>query len=214
MPRPVRQEDLDFASCENDRYESEIVKWKNQQKLEALEQDAIEVQKILSNIKKAAVKKFEEAEKKRAEELQKWRQLYERIEMDYEKERIQRQREFESQQAKWKQMTEDYELMVKKKVEAEQERVRKDEEAKKQDAINKQKALEPQKITPFLLCTCIHITGAELVRVYQSDALRLLSVVHKAYVLQPPPEVRALLTTSPSAMSRLKTMLEEAIKNG
>ncbi|CAG8720672.1 16502_t:CDS:2 [Acaulospora morrowiae] len=74
--------------------------------------------------------------------------------------------------------------------------------------------LKPKKITPFLLCTCIQITGAELIRVYRDDALKLFSVVCKAYVLQPPPEVRELLTISPSAMSRLKTMLENASQKG
>ncbi|CAG8720677.1 16503_t:CDS:2 [Acaulospora morrowiae] len=104
MPRPVRQEDLDFVSCENDRYESEIVKWRKHQMLEALEQDAVEVQRILYAARSSALKKFEEAEQRRTEEFQKWKQLYEKIEADYEKERLQRKLDFEAQQAQWKKL--------------------------------------------------------------------------------------------------------------
>jgi hypothetical protein len=53
-----------------------------------------------------------------------------------------------------------------------------------------------------------------MVQVYKGQARKLFLVVYKVYVQQPPPEVKALLTSSPAAMSRLKTFLEGASQRG
>ncbi|CAG8808386.1 22467_t:CDS:2, partial [Racocetra persica] len=74
--------------------------------------------------------------------------------------------------------------------------------------------LRPQKITPSLLYICLKITGSSLYRAYNHHALKLFSVVYKSYVQNPPLEVQSLLTSSPAAMSRLRTLLEDASKKG
>ena len=51
-------------------------------------------------------------------------------------------------------------------------------------------------------------------QVYKGQAKKLIIVIYKSYVQQPPPEVKALLTSSPAAMSRLKTFLEDASQKG
>lgn len=53
-----------------------------------------------------------------------------------------------------------------------------------------------------------------MVQVYKGQATKILYVIYKAYVNQPPPEIKALLTSSPAAMSRLKTFLEDASRKG
>jgi hypothetical protein len=53
-----------------------------------------------------------------------------------------------------------------------------------------------------------------MIQVYKGQARKLLLLVYKVYVQQPPPEIKTLLTTSPAAMSRLKTFLEDAFQKG
>lgn len=53
-----------------------------------------------------------------------------------------------------------------------------------------------------------------MVQTYKGQATKLFHVVYRAYVHQPPPEIKALLTSSPAAMSRLKTFLEDVSQKG
>jgi hypothetical protein len=53
-----------------------------------------------------------------------------------------------------------------------------------------------------------------MVQTYKGQSTKLFNVVYRAYVNQPPPEIKGLLTSSPAAMSRLKTFLEGASQKG
>ncbi|RIA99041.1 GLE1-like protein [Glomus cerebriforme] len=74
--------------------------------------------------------------------------------------------------------------------------------------------LMPRKITPFLLYIFLKITGSQILQVYRGQAKKLIILIYKAYFQQPPPETKVLSTTSPAAMSRLKTFLENASQKG
>ncbi|CAG8482103.1 9151_t:CDS:2 [Scutellospora calospora] len=425
MPKPVRQEDLDFVTCENDRYKSEIFKWRNDRLVEAIVQEELEFVKATYAAKSIARKKYEDLEQKRLKALKDWQQYWDQVDAENEKERIERKRQFDSEQAKWRQMAEEYDRKIKAQRQAEEDQKKKVEEAKKQeilrienqkqklareaalaeerkkkeeaqkvaenakkpvenikpvteentnnlasneilkqaahystmlkniqdkfsknsqiksatidtrknitlglniltndqvDVVSKESAafpfahlcvlistqhtefmeflitrivkkcpyvlplypshkanqsqevykkqtlyksnesedayvnrmcaivalycaimqtdplypqlknpyyidnawtylarlmnLRPQKITPSLLYTCLQITGSSLLRAYKHNALKLFSVIYKSYVQSPPSEVLSLLTSSPAAMSRLRTLLENASKIG
>ncbi|CAG8744556.1 2931_t:CDS:2 [Racocetra persica] len=115
MPKPVRQEDLDFVSCENDRYESEIFKWKNDRLVEAIAQEELEFVKETYEAKARAHRIYEEAEQMRLKAIKEWQKYWVQMEAKYEKERLERRRRFESEQAKWKQMAEAVEAEEKRK---------------------------------------------------------------------------------------------------
>ncbi|RHZ76895.1 hypothetical protein Glove_187g41 [Diversispora epigaea] len=70
------------------------------------------------------------------------------------------------------------------------------------------------KITPYLLYTCLKITAYEIHRAFGDTAFNLFAVIYDSYIANPPPEIQMLSSTSPSAMSRLKTLLEEASERG
>jgi len=53
-----------------------------------------------------------------------------------------------------------------------------------------------------------------MLQIFKGQATKLFLVVYKAYVQQPPPEIKVLLTSSPAAMSRLKTFLEGVVQRG
>ena len=53
-----------------------------------------------------------------------------------------------------------------------------------------------------------------MIQAYKGQARKLLLLVYKVYVQQPPPEVKTLITSSPAAMSRLKTFLEGVSQKG
>ncbi|CAI2179042.1 94_t:CDS:2, partial [Funneliformis geosporum] len=58
------------------------------------------------------------------------------------------------------------------------------------------------------------IAGSQMIQVYKGQAGKLFLTTYKAYVQQLPPEIKPLLTTSPAAMSRLRTFLENAFQKG
>ncbi|CAG8640470.1 10921_t:CDS:2, partial [Racocetra fulgida] len=94
------QEDLDFVSCENDRYESEIFKWKNDRLVEAIAQEEFEFVKETYEAKARAHRIYEEAEQMRLKAIKEWQKYWVQMEAKYEKERLERRRRFESEQAK------------------------------------------------------------------------------------------------------------------
>ncbi|CAG8528950.1 7801_t:CDS:2 [Dentiscutata erythropus] len=136
MPKPVKQEDLDFVSCENDRYESEIFKWKNDRLVEAIIQEELEFEKETYKAKAIAHKKYEAAEQKRLNADKEWQKYWEQLE---------RKRQFESEQARWRQMAEEYDRKIKALKQAEEDRKKREEEAKRQEILRIQnKKLEQE----------------------------------------------------------------------
>ncbi|CAG8624572.1 7808_t:CDS:2 [Dentiscutata heterogama] len=145
MPKPVRQEDLDFVSCENDRYESEIFKWKNDRLVEAIIQEEFEFAKETYKAKAIAHKKYEAAEQKRLNADKEWQKYWEQVAAKYEKEKLERKRQFESEQAKWRQMADEYDRKIKALKQAEEDRKKREEEAKRQEILKIQnKKLEQE----------------------------------------------------------------------
>ncbi|CAG8767163.1 14910_t:CDS:2 [Gigaspora margarita] len=138
MPKPVRQEDLDFVSCENDRYESELFKWKNDRLVEAILQEELEFAKETFKAKAIAHKKYEAAEQKRLNADKEWQRYWEQVTAKYEREKLERKRQFELEQAKWKQMAEEYDRKIKAQRQAEEDRKKREEEARRQEILRLQ----------------------------------------------------------------------------
>ncbi|CAB4398929.1 GLE1-domain-containing protein [Rhizophagus irregularis] len=130
MQKPVTQEELDFVACESDRFESEKIKWRNELIQQTLEQREREHEHDILLAREEVKKRYEEAERMREEKYKQWQKFCEKINLQYEKERLRRQKDFQVEQAKWSQEAENYDRRL---------------QAKKQEEINRQLAEDEKK---------------------------------------------------------------------
>ncbi|CAG8477421.1 7850_t:CDS:2 [Funneliformis caledonium] len=70
------------------------------------------------------------------------------------------------------------------------------------------------RMCAILALYCAIMQTVPLIPVFKEQGGKLILVACKAYVQQLPPEIKPLLTTSPAAMSRLRTFLENASQKG
>ncbi|GBB85459.1 hypothetical protein RclHR1_00120013 [Rhizophagus clarus] len=130
MQKPVTQEELAFVACESDRFESEKIKWRNELIQQTIEQREREHEHNISVAREEIKKRYEEAERIREEKYKQWQKFCDKLNQQYEKERLRRQKDFQAEQVKWKQEAEKYERRI---------------QAQKQEVINRQLAEDEKK---------------------------------------------------------------------
>ncbi|CAG8538235.1 8617_t:CDS:2 [Diversispora eburnea] len=287
MPKPVSQEDLDFAHAEDDRYLHELNQWRKEGLKKALEEEYKRRQQDREAAKKEGLRRWLEFERERQERNEYWQKIQDQITEEYTDGALKEQefyiniykriKDNLSKKADLKSQSYEPRKTIRLKLNRHAEiDVMSNEAAafplahvcvlittQHSEFINflivrlirKCFYILPRYFAPengqsiedykkFIgyrsnendesyierMCAYVafycaiaqtdsiipstNITAYEMHRAFGDTAFNLFAVIYDSYIANPPPEVQMLSVTSPSAMSRLKTLLEEASERG